>query len=174
MKTARPFPRTAARQASGFTLVELLAALGLAAVVVAFAVPSFASMAQRQRVETLKDHVIGAIQLARTEAVRLGETVVLRRVTPCPEATSNGDWRCGWRMFADRNDNQVHDEDETVLQNAQTPAGVVLRKAGAVEAIRPEEWGDQFMVLANESLYDPKTGLTWDNPTFITSSDLVI
>lgn len=49
-----------------------------------------------------------------------------------------------------------------------------LRKAGAIEAVRPEEWGDQFMVLANESLYDPETGLTWDNPTFITSADLVI
>jgi CRISPR-associated endonuclease/helicase Cas3 len=42
-----------------------------------------------------------------------------------------------------------------------------LRKAGAVEAARPEKWGDQFMVLANESLYDPKVGLSWDEPSFI-------
>jgi CRISPR-associated endonuclease/helicase Cas3 len=42
-----------------------------------------------------------------------------------------------------------------------------LRKAGAVEAVRPEKWGDQFMVLANESLYDPKVGLSWDEPSFI-------
>lgn len=42
-----------------------------------------------------------------------------------------------------------------------------LRKAGAIEAVRPEEWGDQFMVLANESLYDPGVGLTWNEPSFI-------
>lgn len=42
-----------------------------------------------------------------------------------------------------------------------------LRKAGAIEAIRPKEWGDQFMVLANESLYDPHVGLSWDEPSFI-------
>lgn len=49
-----------------------------------------------------------------------------------------------------------------------------LRKAGAIEAIRPKEWGDQFMVLSNESLYDPHVGLSWDNPVFIASAALVI
>jgi CRISPR-associated endonuclease/helicase Cas3 len=49
-----------------------------------------------------------------------------------------------------------------------------LRKAGAIEAIRPEKWGDQFMVLVNESLYDSEVGLSWDDPVFIESSALVI
>lgn len=49
-----------------------------------------------------------------------------------------------------------------------------LRKAGAIEAIRPKEWGDQFMALANESLYDLDVGLSWDNPAFIASSALVV
>lgn len=49
-----------------------------------------------------------------------------------------------------------------------------LRKAGAIEAVRPERWGDQFMILANECLYDDDFGLSWDNPTFIESSALVI
>lgn len=132
MKTARPSPRTLVWKAKGFTLVELLAALGLLAVIVAFAAPSFASMARRQRVDALKDSVIGAIHLARTEAIRLGQPVVLRRVQPCPEAASNSEWRCGWRMFADANGNQVFDEGETLLQVAELPTGMVLKKAGAV------------------------------------------
>ena len=49
-----------------------------------------------------------------------------------------------------------------------------LRKAGAIQAIRPDEWGEQFMVLANESLYDEHVGLSWDNPVFIASSLLVV
>ena len=49
-----------------------------------------------------------------------------------------------------------------------------LRKAGAIEAARPEKWGDQFMVLANDSLYDKHVGLSWDNPVFIASAALVI
>ncbi len=132
MKTAPPLLRTADRQVGGFTLVELLAAMGLLAVIVAFAAPNFASMARRQRVDALKDSFIGSIQLARTEALRLGEPVVLRRVQPCPAATSNGDWRCGWLMFADSNGNQQFDGSEPLLQSAPMPAGTVLRKAGAV------------------------------------------
>jgi CRISPR-associated endonuclease/helicase Cas3 len=49
-----------------------------------------------------------------------------------------------------------------------------LRKAGAIEAVRPKEFGEQFMVLVNESLYDSDVGLSWDNPVFIDSSALVI
>lgn len=132
MKTARRTRSTPGRLARGFTLVELLTALGLLAVVMAFAVPSFTSMARRQRLETLKDNLIAAIQLARTEAIRLGEPVVLRRVQPCPQASSNADWRCGWRMFADTNGNQTLDDDETLLQTAELPPDTVLIKAGAV------------------------------------------
>jgi type IV fimbrial biogenesis protein FimT len=133
MKTARPFqPLPVMPVLQGFTLVEMVVAIGLLAVIVAFAAPSFADMARRQRVEALKDSVIGAIHLARTEAIRLGEPVVLRRVQPCPEAISNSEWRCGWRMFADANENQIHDEGEALLQTSGLPPGTVLRKAGAV------------------------------------------
>lgn len=132
MKTA-PLPlRTAESPVGGFTLVELVAAMGLLAVIVAIAAPNFASMARRQRVDALKDSFIGSIQLARTEAIRLGEPVVLRRVQPCSTASSNGDWRCGWLMFADPNGNQQFDDSEPLLQTAHLPAGTVLRKAGAV------------------------------------------
>lgn len=47
-----------------------------------------------------------------------------------------------------------------------------LYKAGAVIAVAPEKWGDQFMVLAHEGLYDPHFGLSWDDPTLIRSEHL--
>jgi len=49
----------------------------------------------------------------------------------------------------------------------------VLRKAGAVHPVAPEKWGEQFMQLTHEDLYDPKYGLQWDNPTFIRLDRLV-
>lgn len=49
-----------------------------------------------------------------------------------------------------------------------------LRQAGAIEAVCPDRWGEQFMVLVNEGLYDSAVGLSWDDPVFIKSSDLVI
>lgn len=162
MKTARQIRQTPERQVQGFTLVELLAALGLLAVIVAFAAPSFASMARRHRVETLKDNVIGAIQLARTEAIRLGQPVVLRRVQPCPEASSNADWRCGWRMFADANGNQVFDDDEALLQTAELPPGTVFIKAGAVNvgAVAIDRYGQVTQAGTSLRIYPAGDGFS--------------
>ena len=47
-----------------------------------------------------------------------------------------------------------------------------LRKAGAIEPAAPAKWGDQFMVLGHEDLYDKQFGLNWDNPTFIRADRL--
>ena len=48
-----------------------------------------------------------------------------------------------------------------------------LYKAGAVVPVA-EKWGDQFMVLAHEGLYDPQFGLSWDDPTYIRTEHLVL
>ncbi|MEJ7686900.1 MAG: CRISPR-associated endonuclease Cas3'' [Variovorax sp.] len=48
-----------------------------------------------------------------------------------------------------------------------------LRKVGAIQPVLPEKWGEQFMELVHEKLYDSRFGLSWDDPTFIGSSDLV-
>ena len=47
-----------------------------------------------------------------------------------------------------------------------------LRRAGAIQPIAPEKWGEQFMVLANEDLYDANYGVSWDDPTFVNSDKL--
>lgn len=43
-----------------------------------------------------------------------------------------------------------------------------LRKAGAIQPVQPRRLGEQFMQLTNLDLYDPSSGLHWDNPDFIT------
>jgi CRISPR-associated endonuclease/helicase Cas3 len=48
-----------------------------------------------------------------------------------------------------------------------------LYKAGAIQPAAREKFGEQFMALVNESLYDIKFGLRWDNPAFIKAEDLV-
>ncbi|GKT26018.1 CRISPR-associated helicase Cas3' [Acidovorax sp. SUPP3334] len=47
-----------------------------------------------------------------------------------------------------------------------------LYQAGAVIPVAPQKWGEQFMVLAHEGLYDPQFGLSWDHPTFIRTEHL--
>lgn len=48
-----------------------------------------------------------------------------------------------------------------------------LRKMGAVQPVAPEKWGEQFMELVNEDLYDPHFGLSWDDPAFVKTESLM-
>jgi len=48
-----------------------------------------------------------------------------------------------------------------------------LHKAGAIQTIAPERLGDQFWMLINKDLYNDVAGLSWENPTYIKSENLV-
>lgn len=45
---------------------------------------------------------------------------------------------------------------------------------GAIEAIAPEKYGDQFWRLTNASLYHSDAGLSWENPTYINAEKTVM
>jgi CRISPR-associated endonuclease/helicase Cas3 len=49
-----------------------------------------------------------------------------------------------------------------------------LRIAGAVEAINPAVFGEQFWRLANEALYDPNVGIGWQDPYAVDPERLII
>lgn len=48
-----------------------------------------------------------------------------------------------------------------------------LRSAGGVQPIRPEEFGEQFLLLVNEDLYHPRYGLNWDDSVFISAESSI-
>jgi len=49
-----------------------------------------------------------------------------------------------------------------------------LRKAGAIQPIAPEKWGDQFMALVNMDIYSQAFGIWWEEPTFMQSANTII
>ena len=48
-----------------------------------------------------------------------------------------------------------------------------LRNAGAVQAVNPLKFGDQFLELCKPDLYDPVCGLSWENPEFTSAEKTV-
>ncbi len=63
----------------GFTLVELMVAIAIAAIVIAFAVPSFEQIRNGTRLSSGANDLLTALQLARSEAIRRNHAV-----TFCP------------------------------------------------------------------------------------------
>jgi CRISPR-associated endonuclease/helicase Cas3 len=49
-----------------------------------------------------------------------------------------------------------------------------LLVARAIEPVRPDRYGDQFMQLVNPDLYHAEYGLRWDDPAFLSAERLIV
>src|SRR5262245_19640151 len=99
----------------GLTLVELLVALTIAAVLVSTAVPSFTWSLASYRISGQINGWVGDLQFARAEAIKRGQTVTLcisSNGTSC--ATGTSAWQSGWIVCADANGNATVDAGEAV------------------------------------------------------------
>jgi type IV fimbrial biogenesis protein FimT len=63
------------RTQAGFTLAELMLALGISAILVAIAVPSMRSMIENTRIRAASESIQNGLSLARNEAVRRNQRV---------------------------------------------------------------------------------------------------
>ncbi|MDR1648079.1 MAG: GspH/FimT family pseudopilin [Zoogloeaceae bacterium] len=83
------------RFAAGFTLVELMVAITIVAILAVFMVPSIREMIQRNRVSSYSNELITALALARSEAIRRGTPAAVVR-----SDVDNSDLAQGWRVEA--------------------------------------------------------------------------
>ena len=98
---------------SGLTLVEMMVAVALLAVVVAVAVPNLSDFFINNRLSAATNELVAALNSARSEAMRRGAVVAVRRcasvdaTTGCSRASSAADdWGSGWYLFVDVNRNR--------------------------------------------------------------------
>ena len=106
----------ASRNTRGFSTIELMLALGIVGVLLAFAIPSFDSfMANGRRAEVANDLLL-AIKMARSEAEK--------RVMPITVCASDDQTTChnngtafdsGWLLFTDQDRDGVLDAGEELL-----------------------------------------------------------
>ena len=96
--TAFPKPAQA-----GFTLIELMVVLAVAIIIGAIGVPSMYQLIASNRLSTYTNELVGGINLARSEAIKRGQRVVLCKSSDGVDCDANAQWSDGWIIFEDRN-----------------------------------------------------------------------
>lgn len=102
----------------GFTLLELMLALGILALTMMFAVPSFVTVIANNRISTGANDFLSALQLAKAEsAARINPVTICKKNTAGTACITAGDWQQGWIVFSDANGNASVDAGEAVVLN---------------------------------------------------------
>ena len=125
------------RKQKGFTLGELIASVGIAAMVLSFGVPSLVDFQRNAIMTSSVNSMISGINLARVEALKRQLPVTLCG-SPDPDAAEpvcGPGGGSGFIVFVDDNDNGV--PDESTDGNAMVDANevVVLQSSGRDETI---------------------------------------
>lgn len=113
------------RKNSGFTLIELMVAISVLAILLAVGVPSMIDFLQNNRRAAAVNSLVSDLQQARNSAATLGLRVVLCHSDDGTSCSNGGtpDWSAGWILFVDDNQNGVLDATD---RNAEFDGGEAL------------------------------------------------
>ncbi|MCF6256879.1 MAG: GspH/FimT family pseudopilin [Gammaproteobacteria bacterium] len=91
---------------NGFSLIEVIVTMAIAAIVLSIGIPSFQSYTQNNRQTIAINGLATALQLARNSAVSRRIPVTLCKSpngTNCVIGGGSGDWSQGWMIFTNPN-----------------------------------------------------------------------
>ncbi len=124
----------------GFTLIELMIVLGVAALVITLGVPSFQEIIRNNRFAAQTNAFISSMNLARSVAITRGVRVTLCKSSNGQECVTEGGYEQGWIVFTDVNsdegnkigslDTSGSSQDEIIHIVSTLPGGVPVDESG--------------------------------------------
>ncbi|RMX06085.1 prepilin-type N-terminal cleavage/methylation domain-containing protein [Allofranklinella schreckenbergeri] len=147
-------------QSYGFTLIELLVVIAIVAILAGIAAPSFNPLIERWRVLGSVSAFESSIYLARSEAIKRGGSVVMRKLPKnrqCTLASTNQEWGCGWEVFVDSNRNNRRDTSDLLLQTiAPQNATNVMLPGNRGGQLTFDRWGQINGLSAGRIVISPE------------------
>lgn len=121
----------------GFSLLELMITLSVAAILLVIAVPSFRDLMHRNQVSSASNELLASVAYARTEATTRGQLVSI-----CPSTDNGGScaggstFESGWMVYTypagAASANKSYDAGTSILLRATTArTGVSVRAKGS-------------------------------------------
>jgi prepilin-type N-terminal cleavage/methylation domain-containing protein len=151
-------PHTTARRTGlGFSLVELMVAILVAAILAAVALPSFRTTLQKHRLRVSVDNLQSAVQYARTEAVLRATYVSLCASADGATCSTAATYETGWLVY-------VHPVATTKASDVYTTtasAGMqILRATPALNAVTARAVDGAVVTFGQQGQLEPVASRT--------------
>jgi len=91
----------------GFTLLELMITIAIVIILTTIGIPSFVGLIRDSNMTATANDFLTALNYARSEAVTRNTNVIIKS-----KSGTNKDWKAGWDVFADTNNNNTLDAGE--------------------------------------------------------------
>ncbi|MFC5697934.1 GspH/FimT family pseudopilin [Pseudomonas sp. GCM10022186] len=137
------FRKTSRDWQQGFTLVELMVAIAVLAVLVGLAMPSFQRFTAEQRVKAATSDLAASLNYARSEAIMRKATVTVAPLT--------GGWEKGWSVQVGSLNLRSDSQSGVVIPAAPT-ASLQFDKTGRLDAD-----ADQFEICDSQGTATKRT-----------------
>ena len=99
-------------RAQGMTVIELMTAMLVLAILMGIAIPSFREFSSNNRTVAATNELVTALNVARSEALRRATTTIVCASSDQATCSGSTTWTPGWIAFVDLNNNGVVDADE--------------------------------------------------------------
>ena len=118
--------------AKGFTLIELMVTIALAAILMMVAVPSFTTFMRNSQLTSFTNSLLASINAARGEAMKRGRYAM---VVP----TDGANWSSGWIIFidVDRTGTYTAANDIVIATREAPPAYLTITGNGSASGSSP-------------------------------------
>ena len=121
----------------GFSVIELLAVLAIAVILLSLGIPAWKDLISSTRVSTSRMQLATALALGRHTALENGQYLTL-----CPSVDQqhcSGDytaWHAGMILFVDRDADRQHTADEPILRTIAPMPRITIQSSSGRRSIR--------------------------------------
>ena len=149
----------------GYTMIEMLMTIAIAAILMGIAIPSFRYITNANRIAGELNGLVGDLQLARAEAIKEGRTVTVCQSSDGANCTGNAaSWQGGWIVFSDPTNVGVVDAGETIIRKQKPFSGSdTFAASNGVSAITFNREGYAVGIVAGTllTLNDSSNNSAW-------------